>query len=185
MQLYKKTERDTQVYAYWRTEAHKVHLFWGENKIPYNYGELYETAISRAEQVAQLNDNSIIQKFKSLLNGQNPLEAIFGTLGVFNAYKKNSTPGLKEGDFRTAQGQWVQAKRGNQQIITFTQIYNNLNKVVTVLSKLCNSDNFIKKDESLKANIISQFVNLYYSNKKIDKKIKDRLKQLPLLKEIN
>ena len=182
-QLYRKTVRDIDVYAYWRTNAHNVNLLW-DNQIPYNYGELYETAVSRAEQIALLNNISIMNQFKSILKGQQPLTAIFGTLnGVFEEYKKNSVPGLKEGDFRTATGDWVQAKRNNSQIVTFTQVYNNLKRVVSILSKLYDDDSFTK-DNQLKAQVVSRFVNLYYSDKKIDQKIKNRLKQLPILKEI-
>lgn len=182
-QLYRKTVRDIDVYAYWRTNAHNVYLLWN-NQISYNYGELYETAINRAEQIASLNDTSIINQFKSILEGNQPLTAIFGTLnGVFEAYKKNSVPGLKEGDLKTATGDWVQVKRGNQQIVTFTQIYNNLKRVVNILSELQN-DNSFTKDGQLKAKVVSRFANLYYSDKKIDQKIKNRLKQLPILDKI-
>ena len=125
-----------------------------------------------------------INQFKSILEGNQPLTAIFGTLnGVFEAYKKNSVPGLKEGDLKTATGDWVQVKRGNQQIVTFTQIYNNLKRVVNILSELQN-DNSFTKDGQLKAKVVSRFANLYYSDKKIDQKIKNRLIQLPILDKI-
>lgn len=182
--IYKKNKRDFNVYAYWRTNNHNVTLLW-QNKIVYNLGELYEAAIERFEQVANL-DESVIMQFKEKLNSDTPLDVIFGEFNILSQYNKSgrSVQGLKEGDFRTSKNFWVQSKRGNSKVISLTQVYNYLNRILTILSKLTQQENFNKTNTILKNNVIQQFINAYYSDKKIDDNIKKRIKQLPFFNQL-
>ena len=167
-----------------RNQTRTIYLLWCD-KTSYNLGELYEAAVERFEKIAALEDESIAKQFLNILESNTPLDAIFGEFAGLSEYTKKgrSVQGLKEGDFRTSTGDWVQAKRKNQTVISLTQIYNYLNRVIDILSKLTKLENY-NNDNTLKNNVVQQFINAYYSDKTIDKKIKDRIKNLPLLNEI-
>ena len=182
---YQKNKRDIDVYAYWRmvNKKRRMFLLW-KDQIAYNLGELYEAALERFEQVAVLGEQAI-SDFYQQLESDRPLTVILGAFHGLTKYTKQgrSVQGLKEGDIRTSTGEWVQVKRNNSKIASLTQVYNYMNRVINVLSKLTNEANFSNRTGIIKSNVIQQFANLYYSSKIIDTKIMDRIRALPLMSE--
>ena len=114
-----------------------------------------------------------MQAFYTQIIGDHPLRALFGAPKSIQ-YKKNDVSGLKEGDFRTATGQWIQSKRNNSRVVSFNNVYNTLNRIIGLLDTLTKPLSYNKYNNNLKHNIAEQFSHAY-SSEKINKKLIDQI----------
>lgn len=181
---YKKRNRDDDVYAYYtasRLNNHIPILLW-RNRQNYNLGQLYEAAMERVEKISQM-ERTIQERFLARIYGDHPLAAIFEADFGLSAFtlKGRNVPGLTEGDFRTAKGDWIQAKRNNPKIISFTQAAKKMRTMISLLNDIVNNpNNYTKVKKQLKANVATRLAEEYYSDPQLRKQVIEKIrKNLP------
>lgn len=172
--LYQKDTRDTFVYAYYTNKTHMLKLlYWGSKS--YNLGWIQEEVVKRIE-------DSVIHKaqesYIAALQGAHPVSA------VLMGWRATNVPGLVEGDLKTAQGEWVQSKRHNEQVIRTLQIHNTMIKVEKYLTELKQALSSTGANQSQIINSLTdKFYHMFSSDtEKIDTKLKEQIRsQLTLM----
>lgn len=138
---YQKDSADKQVYVrYTEGKRRILQYYYGKNEMIYfNRGWLYEWYM---EYLAQGPERE--QELQNSIKHQSISPII---------KKMDAIPGYKGGDFITAEGQQMQAKYYNQQIITYTSIINVLKDIQNILSEWQKNKDITKMSED--------FINLF------------------------
>ena len=143
---YQKDSLDKNVYIRYSEGKRqlRLHYYGKKEKQFFNRGWLYEWYM---EYIAQSPEHE-----QMLLNSLQK-----GSLApLFYGKSMESIEGYRGGDYSTAQGQQVQAKYQNQQIITFTSILTVIQQIKSALALWMGNQD---------TNALSQeFVNLFTSN---------------------
>lgn len=173
-ELYKKDTKDTFVYAYYSHKTHILqHLYWGTK--PYNLGWIQEEVVKRIEDSVI---NNLQEQYIAVLQGEHPVAPV-----LLN-WKPTNVPGLVEGDLKTAQGEWIQSKRHNEQVIRTLQIHNAMIKIEQYLTELKSA---ISLNKFSSADTIEKLTEDFYKmfssdTEKINDKLKNKIRsQLTLM----
>lgn len=174
--LYQKQKKDTLVYAYYNGgKKHNLQLLYNL-KIHYNLGQLQETIIDQLEQLYTMYPTVIDKIIASWQDQEHPIGIFLG------GWKRNSVPGLVEGDLRSATQQWIQSKRHNEKVISTLQIHKATIKLRNNLTLLQDSLKTGNIDEVIDQ-LANNFYNMFSSEKQnINDKLRDKIRrQLPTL----
>lgn len=168
--LYQKDSRDTWVYAYYTGgKKRKLQLLYQAIQ-KYNLGWIQEELVKRMEQsVIDQMQESFIQS----LQGEHPVAPVLAN------WKMSNVPGLVEGDLRTAQGEWIQSKRHNEQVIKTLQIHNAIVQVAEYLTDLKNAlnQNIFNQHQTIEV-LTDKFYKLFSSDtEKINNNLKNKIRE--------
>lgn len=142
---YQKDSMDRNVYVRYSQGKKQtlLHYYGKEQKQFFNKGWLYEWYMEYISQSIE-HEKELQQSLQK------------GSLApLFEGKSMESIEGYRGGDYATAQGQQIQAKYQNQQIITFTSIFTVINDIESILSKWQSADI---------QTLSQEFVNLFTSD---------------------
>lgn len=166
--IYKNTQKDNLVYIGYAGPQPSPNKIYYYNKnggfYYYNRGWLYEWYNALMD-----NDNALNNLSNSIDKGS--IEPLIG--------KVDRVKGLKGGDIQI-NGQQIQVKYGNKQIITFANIKKTINSIKTIIQSYINSiQTAPEKQNELVQSLANEFITLEKGlNSSANKKIQDMFKIL-------
>lgn len=146
VELKKNKKTGRAIYAYQKNKADmKVYLSFtrtnNSRKAVVVRGKYYDISNGAASHLEYFNNGWLWQWYSHLTNSASPdfiqrvhtnidqgdLSLLFGT--------RDNVPGVNEGDYKNAQGQQVQAKYNNEQIITYNSIFQIIQSITFYLKR--------------------------------------------------